>query len=178
MRQLVRWLPVGVFALLAFFLWRGLSGDPTKLPSMRVGQPVPDFDLPQLEDAVHARFSSRDLRGQVAVLNVWASWCESCIQEQVFLLNLARQGVPIYGLNYHDYPPAAIEWLHTWGNPYRAIGADTTGEATMNLGVYGTPETFLIDPQGVIRFRYAGALDEVVWQKEFLPRIQQMKVTG
>ncbi len=175
MKRLMRFLPVAIFIVLALFLWRGLSGNPSALPSARVGQLLPEFDLPRLNEQSGQRFTSKDIQGRIALLNVWASWCDACTEEQVFLLKLARQGVAIYGLNYHDESATALQWLHTWGNPYLAIGFDEAGQVAINLGVYGTPETFLIDEKGVIRYRYAGVLDTSIWQREFLPRIAKLE---
>lgn len=178
MKWLLRLLPIGVFVVLAFFLWRGLSGHPSTLPSARLGQMVPDFNLPRLTAKSGQYFSSKDMQGHIALLNIWASWCDACTEEQVFLLKLARQGIPIYGLNYHDEPDAALQWLHTWGNPYLSIGSDMAGQVAMNLGVYGTPETFLMDKRGVIQYRYAGVLTASIWQREFLPRIAKLEAKG
>lgn len=170
--KLLRWLPFIVFASLALFLWRGLSGNPHELPSMRLGKPVPSFLLPTLDASGTGQFSSQILLGQYALLNVFASWCAACTEEQAFLTRLSKQGVPIYGLNYQDEPDAAKKWLEIWGNPYQSIGQDSQGRVAMDLGVYGTPETFLIDPNGIIQYRYAGVLTESVWQREFLPKMR------
>ncbi len=169
----IRWLPIILFGLLVFFLWRGLSGDPHTLPSVRLGQPIPDFTLRPLGDLHPTGFGSKALHGEYTLLNIWASWCEACTEEQAFLMQLSKQGMPIYGLNYQDQSEAARLWLRTWGNPFRAVGEDPAGRVAMDLGVYGTPETFLIDPHGIIQFRYAGVLNQTVWQKEFLPRMQK-----
>lgn len=170
-----RLLPLLVFALLAVFLWRGLFLKPQELPSVQLGRQVPVLDLPVLGDA-QQRFMTTTWQGRVALLNVWASWCEACIDEQVFLMQLAaNHTLPIYGLNYKDTPQKAQQWLAKWGNPYQLIGVDQTGKAAIDLGVYGTPETFLIDSHGIIRYRHVGALDERSWQQEFLPRIQQLR---
>lgn len=169
-----RLAPLLIFALLVLFFWRGLSLDPQRLPSMKLGMPVPFFQLPTLE-APLTQFTPLVMRGQVSLLNVWGSWCAACADEQVFLLQLAREGLAIYGLNYKDTHENASNWLTTWGNPYRMIGADMNGRVAIDLGVYGAPETFLIDKAGIIRYRYAGALNTHVWQQEFLPRIQQLE---
>lgn len=173
MTRWVRWLPIGLFVILAIFLWRGLSGDPHTLPSARLGKSVPAFELAALSDTTPG-FSSQALRGGYTLLNVWASWCEACTEEQSFLMQLSQQGVRIYGLNYQDQADAASLWLRTWGNPYQAVGSDPSGRVAMELGVYGTPETFLIDSNGVIQFRYAGILNPTVWQHAFLPRIRSL----
>ncbi len=169
-----RLVPLLIFGLLVFFLWRGLSLDPTDLPSVQLGKPLPVFKLPGLGDKKQ-EFSPSALHGQVVLLNVWASWCAACTEEQVFLMQLAREGVPIYGLNYKDNPKDALQWLDEWGNPYKMIGADREGKAAIDLGVYGAPETFLVDKNGVIRYRHAGVLNAVVWVQEFMPRIKQLE---
>lgn len=170
-------LPFAVFVLLSLFLWRGLSLDPHELPSVKVGQKLPGFNLPTLFNS-QASLTSDNMAGQVALLNVWASWCHTCNEEQVFLLQLAREGLPIYGLNYKDNPKHAKAWLSEWGNPYREIGVDPKGKLAIDLGVYGAPETFLVDVDGVIVYRHTGALDKKAWQEEFLPRIHSLRHTG
>ena len=170
-------LPFVVFVLLSLFLWRGLSLNPHDLPSMKIGKKLPDFNLPTLRNS-HEHFTSENMAGQIALLNVWASWCNTCNEEQIFLLQLAREGLPVYGLNYKDNPKHARAWLNEWGNPYREIGVDTTGKVAIDLGVYGAPETFLIGADGVIVYRHTGALDKKAWQEEFLPRIKSLRHTG
>lgn len=169
-----RMIPIVFFAVLSVFLWRGLSLNPQALPSVQIGKLLPDFTLPQLQtpDAV---FSSTQIRNQVALLNVWASWCAACIDEQVFLLQLAREGVPIYGLNYKDQPENAMQWLTQWGNPYQLIMADRDGKAAIDLGVYGAPETFVIDKKGIIRYRHAGIMNQELWQSEIAPLMKQLE---
>ncbi|WP_238551369.1 DsbE family thiol:disulfide interchange protein [Legionella oakridgensis] len=138
---------------------------------------MPPFQLPDLNDE-HTLFTSNLLQGKTTLLNVWASWCAACSEEQVFLLQLARQGVPLYGLNYKDNPKDATRWLAEWGNPYKRTGNDLNGKVAIELGVYGTPETFLIDAQGVIQYRHAGPLNDEVWTREFLPRIKALEKTA
>ncbi|KTC67955.1 cytochrome C biogenesis protein [Legionella birminghamensis] len=176
-KALLRSIPLILFIALAGFLWKGLSLDPQKLPSARIGQALSAFNLPDLQQDERS-FSPELFRGQIAILNVWASWCEACTIEQVFLMDLAAQGVKIYGLNYKDNPKDARNWLHEWGNPYTAIGEDLNGKVAMELGVYGTPETFLIDQQGIIRFRHVGILDQQSWATEFLPRMEKLEKRG
>ncbi|WP_133127176.1 DsbE family thiol:disulfide interchange protein [Legionella nagasakiensis] len=169
--------PLLVFILLVCFFWRGLSLDPQDLPSAQIGKAVPYFQLPSL-DGHHKPFTPESLQGKVVLLNVWASWCSACSEEQVFLLRLAREGVPLYGLNYKDNPKDAAQWLSEWGNPYKKIGSDLDGKVAINLGVYGAPETFLIDSGGVIRYRHAGPLNARVWEQEFLPRINALEAAA
>ena len=169
-----RMIPFIVFALLAVFFWRGLSLDPKSLPSAQLGKPLPQFKLPILGDARQV-LTPASFLGQVALLNVWASWCEACIEEQQFLLQLAHEGVVIFGMNYKDNREDARQWLAKWGNPYRLIGEDTLGKGSLDMGVYGAPETFLVDKMGIIRYRHVGVLNERIWQDEFLPLISQLK---
>ncbi|WP_419420650.1 DsbE family thiol:disulfide interchange protein [Legionella sp. D16C41] len=176
-KYLLRLTPLVLFALLAIFLGRGLFLEPQKLPSAQLGQSLPQFKLPLLT-AENKVLTNNDLQGDVSILNVWASWCTACSEEQVFLLRLADVGVPIFGLNYKDNNDNAKKWLAEWGNPYKKVGSDTAGKVAIDLGVYGAPETFLIDAKGIIRYRHAGALDEKVWAEEFLPRILQLKGQG
>jgi len=169
-----RLIPFLIFALLVGFFWRGLSLDPQNIPSARLGKPLPAFQLPELGNN-QEQFNSSNLRGQVTLLNVWASWCTSCAEEQLFLLQLAKDGVAIYGLNYKDNAEDANKWLGEWGNPYKMIAADQKGKVAIELGVYGTPETFLIDKTGVIRYRHAGVLTAAIWERDFLPRLKELE---
>lgn len=170
----VMFIPFIAFFLLAFFLIRGLYLDPRALPSQYIGKIIPDFDLPLLQDTTQ-HFTSDNIKGQITLLNIWASWCTSCAKEQLFLMDLMQQGIVIYGINYKDTSLKAKQWLEKWGNPYRTVAADTHGLLGIDLGVYGTPETFLIDSQGYIQYRYAGILTEQVWQDAFLPRIKTLQ---
>jgi cytochrome c biogenesis protein CcmG/thiol:disulfide interchange protein DsbE len=167
-------LPILLFLVISVFLWRGLSLDPSHLPSVQIGKALPAFTLPELKNPSLV-FKSSQLRGQVVLLNVWASWCAACMEEQVFLMQLAREGIPIYGLNYKDNTSEALEWLRQWGNPYKRIVSDTEGTVAIDLGVYGAPETFIIDKKGIIRYRYAGVMSQKVWLKEMLPLIKQLE---
>ncbi len=169
-----RLIPFVLFILLGAFFWRGLSLDPQKLPSMQLGQSLPAFKLPTLEGAPPF-LSARDMKGHVAILNVWASWCATCAEEQLFLLTLAHEGVAIYGLNYKDAPADAKQWLSQWGNPYVLTGSDRNGHVAIDLGVYGAPETFLVDEEGIIRYRHVGALNATVWRDVFVPKIQALE---
>lgn len=173
--SLWRLLPFTVFLLLAVFFWRGLSLEPHHLPSVQIGKKLPDFKLPSLQHQ-NEFFTPHAMTGQYKLLNFFASWCNTCSEEQIFLLRLAREGIPVYGVNYKDNPIDAERWLLTWGNPYQEIGLDRTGKMAIDLGVYGTPETFLIDKTGVILARHVGALNQEAWEKEFLPHINKHTV--
>ena len=170
MKKYISWgvLPVVLFGVLAIFFWRGLSLDPQNLPSAQLGKQLPKFSLKILD--TEGVFSPQTMQGKPAILHVWASWCSTCAEEHVFLLKLAQTGLPLYGLNYKDERDDAVHWLQTWGNPYRLSGRDTDGRVAIDLGVYGTPETFLIDLNGVIRYRHVGALNQAVWERVLLPK--------
>ncbi|KTD15520.1 cytochrome C biogenesis protein [Legionella gratiana] len=167
-------IPILLFLLLSIFLWRGLSLNPHELPSAQIGKSLPDFRLPQLQNPEFF-FNSSQLRDQVVLLNVWASWCAACVDEQVFMLQLARQGIPIYGLNYKDKSANALQWLSQWGNPYKLVFQDRNGKVAIDLGVYGAPETFVIDKKGVIRYRHAGIINQEIWLKEIAPLMKQLE---
>lgn len=169
-----RLIPIFLFLLLSVFLWRGLSLDPHHLPSVQIGRHLPQFSVRQLHNP-KANFTSKELQNQVVLLNIWASWCEACIEEQVFLLELARKGVPIYGLNYKDNPKEALHWLAQWGNPYKIIGQDRQGKIAIDLGVYGAPETFLIDKKGIIRYRHVGVMDQDIWTHTISPMMKKLE---
>ncbi|KTD82847.1 DsbE family thiol:disulfide interchange protein [Legionella waltersii] len=169
-----RSVPVLLFLLLCLFLWRGLFLNPHYLPSVQLGKQLPLFNLPQL-DKPKVTFSNAELSNNVLLLNVWASWCQACVEEQVLLMQLARQGVPIYGLNYKDDPQQALQWLSQWGNPYRMIGQDKYGKLAIDLGVYGAPETFVIDKKGVIRYRQVGIMTQEIWDKDIRPLMQELE---
>lgn len=169
-----RMIPLVLFSMLVAFFWRGLSLDPQRLPSVKLGQSLPIFELSTLGESTK-QFTLNSMRGQVVLLNVWASWCGACAEEQVFLMELARQGIPIYGLNYKDSNNDAMHWLAEWGNPYKLVGSDSRGQVAIDLGVYGAPETFLVDKAGVIQYRHAGVLTADVWQREFLPRYVKLE---
>lgn len=170
-------IPLLLFIFLATFLWKGLSLKPDELPSMQVGKKLPNFKLPSI--SLHARksdiFLSKSILGEISLLNVWSSWCSACTEEQSFLLKLSNDGIRIYGLNYKDNTKAAIEWLKIWGDPYIVSGVDKDGMVGFDFGVYGSPETFLLDKHGVVKYRYAGILNEVIWQEKFIPLINQLR---
>ncbi len=165
--RLKLFLPLILFTILAMFLFRGLALDPKALPSALIDRPMPSFSLPQL--GAQTLLSAADLRGEVALLNVWATWCVSCRVEHPYLGKLADEGVTIYGLNYKDDDAAAMQWLQQLGNPYRLNIADREGSLGLDLGVYGAPETYLLDAKGVIRYRHVGVIDERVWRESLEP---------
>jgi cytochrome c biogenesis protein CcmG, thiol:disulfide interchange protein DsbE len=156
MRRLLYLIPVAVFVALGIGLAVGLTRDPGTLPSALIDHPVPTFDLPALEGGED--FSSADLKGQVSLVNVFASWCVPCRVEHPMLMKLAESGVPIYGINYKDPADKAQAWLGELGNPFTKIGADRSGRVGIDWGVYGVPETFVIDAQGRIRHKHVGPI--------------------
>lgn len=168
MKRLLLVLPLALFLFIAVLLYRGLFLDPTRLPSALIGKSFPAFALPALENP--SRMLTRDdVKGRPALVNIWATWCPSCRQEHPVLNQLASQGVVIYGVNYKDDRDSAKHWLRTLHNPYRLIIEDAAGTLGVDLGVYGAPETFFIDAQGTIRYKYIGAIDQRVWRKELAP---------
>lgn len=171
--RLKLFLPLFLFALLAILLFRGLFLDPNEMPSALIDRPVPAFNLPAL--GTDKLLSREDVTGQVALLNVWATWCVSCRVEHPYLQQLADSGVPIYGLNYKDSDAAAQGWLEELGNPYQFNIADREGTLGLDLGVYGAPETYLIDTDGVVRYRHVGVVDERVWQAILEPMYLELR---
>jgi cytochrome c biogenesis protein CcmG/thiol:disulfide interchange protein DsbE len=157
------------------FLGVGLKLDPREVPSPFIGKPAPSFSLPQLGDPAKT-FGDVDLKGQVSLLNVWASWCVSCRQEHPFLLKLSKEKlIPIYGLNYKDEREAGLGWLNQFGNPYLFSAFDADGRVGINWGVYGVPETFVIDKKGIIRHKQTGPLSEELWNQTLYPLIQKLQ---
>jgi cytochrome c biogenesis protein CcmG/thiol:disulfide interchange protein DsbE len=167
-------IPAAVFAVLVGFFWIGLSKDPSEVPSPFIGKPAPAFELTELRDP-KTLVSQHDLTGRPSLLNVWATWCVGCRQEHETLLQLAAMDiVPIYGLNYRDNRDQALQWLARLGDPYVATGYDPDGAAGLDWGVYGAPETFLIDPEGIVVYKHLGPMSLRIWQEEFMPRIRSM----
>ena len=153
---LKRFMPLIIFAVLVALLAIGLTLNPRLVPSPLIGKPAPEFELPLL--LKQGSFSNKDLIGHVTLVNVWASWCFACRQEHEVVKSLARKGVRIIGLNYKDEPDDAKNWLTKLGNPYQFIAADYSGRIAIDWGVYGAPETFLIDKSGIIRHKVIGPL--------------------
>jgi cytochrome c biogenesis protein CcmG/thiol:disulfide interchange protein DsbE len=164
-------IPLMIFLVLVAFLAMGLRHgyDPHELPSPLINKPAPTFRLAQLQDPSKT-FSAGDMRGRVWLLNVWASWCVSCRDEHPLLVELARaRTVPLYGLNWKDNREDALGWLSELGNPYIASASDLDGRVAIDYGVYGAPETYLIDKNGVIRFKQVGPLTPELLQTKLLP---------
>ena len=168
-------LPGLAFSILVLFFWLGLSLDPSEVPSPLVGKPGPAFELPELQRPDEV-VNNATMAGQPALLNVWATWCAACRAEHDILLALAgNQAIPIYGLNYKDERAAAIRWLEQLGDPYTAVAFDPDGMVGLDWGVYGAPETFLLDPNGVVVYKYIAPITMSVWLNEFVPRIEAMQ---
>ena len=168
-------LPIAIFAALVALLAVGLTLNPRDVPSPLIGKPAPHFELPQLQEAAKT-FTERDMLGKVWVLNVWASWCVSCREEHPVLLDLAASGaVPIYGLNYKDKREDGLAWLRGMGNPYKISIYDFDGKVGIDYGVYGVPETYLIDQAGTIRFKQIGPLTAEVLERTVLPLVRELR---
>ena len=178
MTRYLRYLvPLAIFMVLVAFLYRGLSLDPKRVPSPLVGKPMPEFSLPRLQDAA-ATISDTDLKGKVSILNIWATWCVSCRAEHEVLLLLAKSNkVDIYGLNYKDERDKAKRWLTQLGDPYVANAFDADGRAGIDWGVYGAPETFIMDREGIIRHKHIGPLSVDALNNEILPLIAELQTT-
>ena len=168
-------LPLGIFVGLLVFLGVGLRLNPREIPSPFIGKPAPAFQLAQLH-APDKSISPQDMAGQVWVLNVWASWCVSCRAEHPVLMAFAKTNVvPVIGLNYKDARADGIKWLQDFGNPYTTSAFDNDGRVGIDYGVYGVPETFVIDKKGVIRMKYTGPLTPEAINKQLLPLIEELK---
>ena len=167
--------PLLLFAALGVVLYFGLSQDPRAIPSPLIGKPLPHFSLTTLSDPSR-KIASEDLRGRVYLLNVWASWCVACRDEHELLTNMARQKtVPIIGLNYKDKREDALRWLADMGDPYELSVVDPDGRIGIELGVYGVPETFLVDGGGMIRYKQIGPITPEVLKKTLLVKIEELR---
>jgi cytochrome c biogenesis protein CcmG/thiol:disulfide interchange protein DsbE len=174
MRSLKFVIPLAVFIALAAFLAVGLTRDPREVPSPFIGKPAPEFRLEQLADEKLA-FGPGDMKGKVWLLNVWASWCVSCRVEHPLLVEMStRKLVPIVGLNYKDKRAEGMQWLQRFGNPYSLSAYDVEGKVGIDYGVYGVPETFVIDKQGVIRYKQIGPITPEALEKKIMPLIREL----
>ena len=171
-------IPLVLFLGLVVFLAIGLTRDSHELKSVLINKPAPAFHLPQLK-AADKTISTEDLRGKVWLLNVWASWCVACRDEHPWLMEYAKSGiVPIYGLNYKDRREDALASLEELGDPYTVSAVDLDGRVAIDYGVYGAPETYIIDKSGMIRLKHVGPLMPDVWSKEILPVVQELNRQG
>lgn len=168
-------VPLAIFVLMAVLLGIGLTIDSTRVPSPFIDRELPTFDLPAVADP-QRRVSSADFRGEVWLLNVWATWCVACREEHEVLMAAAREhGVTIVGLDYKDDRDAALDWFDRLGNPYVVSAFDDDGRAAIELGVYGVPETYVIDRQGVLRHKHIGPISADQLQDTILPLVQRLK---
>jgi len=171
-------LPLAVAMIIGVFLFVGLSLRPKEIPSVLIGKAVPEFDLPALLDRPKG-LKTADLKGQVSLVNVFASWCVSCRAEHPLFMKLKAQGdVPVHGLNYKDEGPAAMAWLTRYGDPYDRVGHDLKGRVGIDWGVYGVPETFLINAEGRIVCKHIGPIMERDLEEKLLPAIKTLRQGG
>lgn len=166
-------IPLVLFAVLGVFFVRGLHLNPGYVPSPLIGKPMPKFSVAALKEP-ETMFTSDQIAGKVAIFNVWATWCVGCRAEHPFLVELSRTSpVPIFGLDWKDDRASAVRWLDTLGDPYVVSGFDDVGNVAIDWGVYGAPETFLVDRDGTVLYKHIAPLTPTVWQQEFLPRIRK-----
>ncbi len=179
-KRLVFVLPLLVFLVLAGYFAVGLTKDPKKLPNMLAGKPVPQFALKPIKDRDDKGFASTDLKGQVALVNVFGSWCVACVQEHPYLMQIKAAGdVPIHGIDWREVnPKAGPAWLRKNGDPYTLIGDDPNSRAAIAFGVSGAPETFLVDTQGVVRYKVVGPINDDLWTTILKPLIDKLRRDG
>lgn len=175
-KWLVMALPLILFIGLGIFLAAGLQKDPSLLPSTKVDKPLPAFSLPSLTDPAR-QLTNADIKGP-ALVNVWGTWCPACLIEHPLLVELAKGGIHLYGLNYKDTRDTALSYLQQKGNPYAEVIFDEKGSLGFDLGVYGAPETFLIDAQGIIRYRHVGEISVELWRNLLWPKWQAVGGTA
>lgn len=175
MNKLIRFIPLVLFIALGAILYRGLSLNPQEMPSALVDKKLPSFELPQLLEP-DVILTEQDLKGDIVLLNVWATWCVYCKYEHPYLVDIAKSGrVSLYGLNYKDIRADATQWLVDYENPYILSVFDEQGRLGIELGVTAAPETFVIDASGIIRMKYVGPIDAKVWKEKFLPIIETLE---
>jgi cytochrome c biogenesis protein CcmG/thiol:disulfide interchange protein DsbE len=182
-QRLVLLIPLAIFLLLGILFWRGLSLNPGEMPSALINKPFPEFNLPVIpakenpENLIRA--TTKDLIGRVSLVNVWGVWCVTCRAEHEFLNQLKAKGVIVYGIyypmDYNDEKIAAQDWLRDLHNPYVFTVVDEDGKLGMDLGVFGAPETFVLDKKGVIRYKHVGDVNEQVWTKDLEPLVKQLE---
>lgn len=172
-QRLFLFIPLAIFVLLGVLFWRGLSLDPNEMPSALLNKPVPAFELPVIPAPENPQglvtANQEMLKGKVSLLNVWATWCLPCRQELPFFNTLKAQGIQIYGINYKDDNAEAQRWLSEFHNPFVFSVLDADGRLGVNLGVFGYPETYVVDKQGVIRYKHIGEMDAQIWEKTIKP---------
>ena len=178
-QRLFLFAPLIIFIILVVLFWRGLSIDPSEMPSALLNKPVPAFDLRVIPSADNppglVNANQEMLKGQVSLLNIWATWCLPCRQEHPFLNALKAQGVPIYGVNYKDSTEEAQRWLTELHNPYVFSVLDADGRLGLDLGVFGYPETYVVDKNGVIRYKHIGVVNQTVWDQVLAPIVKELQ---
>lgn len=168
-------IPLVLFSVLAMFLLKGLKQNPHKVGSTFINKPLPGFTASSLEGP-ERQLTDAMFKNHVTLLNVFASWCLYCRSEHPVLMDIRdRSHITIYGLDYKDKRAAAMKWLKTYGNPYTKIIFDPKGELALNLGVYGTPETFIIDKEGIVRYKYVGPISQKIWKNKLLPIVMRLE---
>ncbi len=171
-------VPLGIFFALVILLGVGLTLDPREVPSPLIDKPAPAFEVPQLGDPAKT-FSPKEMIGKVWMFNVWASWCVSCREEHPVLMELSRQNVvPIYGLDYKDQRSEGLRWLSQFGNPYVLSAFDADGKVGIDYGVYGVPETYIIDKRGVIRYKQIGIVTRELVRDKIIPLVKELEREG
>jgi len=175
MKRFVFVAPLLIFAAIGFAFFAGLQRNPAYIPSELIDQPLPKFDLAPIA-GFDRGLSSSEIKGDVALINVFASWCPPCRIEHPFLMELSRNGsIPLYGINWKDKPGDGTAWLNRFGNPYNGIGDDADGRVAIDLGVTGAPETFIVDREGRVRYKYVGPITPDVWRRTLAPMIEELK---
>lgn len=173
--RLILFVPLIIFFVMGLFLWKGLKLDPSELPSALIGKPFPEFTLSTVKDP-DARVTQDALKGEVSLVNVWATWCVACRQEHPELVRIAEESdLKIFGLNYKDTRPEAIRWLNEYLDPYQFSLFDQDGRVGLDLGVYGAPETYIIDKEGIVRYRFVGVIDRQIWLNKLLPEVNKWR---
>ncbi|GLR63889.1 DsbE family thiol:disulfide interchange protein [Marinospirillum insulare] len=174
MKRFLLFLPLIIFVLVGAFLYKGLSMDPSARESALLGKPMPEFSLPNLHDPLQ-QITQENLLGEVFILNVWGSWCPSCYDEHEEIVRMAQAGIPIVGLNYKDERSKAFRYLSQLGNPYSLVLFEEDGlrELAFNLGVYGAPETFIFDRDGIVRYHLAGVITPQLVDQVIMPEVRK-----
>lgn len=169
------WIPLGLFLTFTLILWKGLSIGPQKLPYLTSDRHLPKFTLPLINDPMKI-ITEQELKGQVGLIHVWATWCSVCLQEHAELMNLTKQypEYPIYGINFQDEKDAVLSWINSQGDPFKLSILDEDGHLGFELGLRGTPETFVLDKQGNIRYHYSGMLTLEEFEKNLLPKLKML----
>lgn len=176
--RLKLFIPVLLFIVMAGFLYFGLGNDPQKLPSVMVGRALPSFELPTLDSNGTETITEQDLIGEPFLMNIWATWCPSCLTEHPYLYELSQSGVKILGINYKDDSSKAVQWLDEYKNPYFLTVIDAKGRFGFDLGVTGAPETFVVNAEGNIIYRHVGVVNRSVWDEHFAANFPKVELAG